>query len=65
LAREDSGTLIVLFFFAPSSSSFSVVVIYSDQLSLSFLDLYIGSKKEKFQSGVRLQEKEGKQKIGF
>jgi hypothetical protein len=51
------------FFFPPSS--FSVVVIYSDQLLLSFLDVYIGSKKEKFQSGVRLQEKEGKQKIGF
>jgi hypothetical protein len=53
-------------FFFPPSSSFSVVVIHSDQLLLSFfLVVYIGSKKEKFQSGVRLQEKEGKQKIGF
>jgi hypothetical protein len=65
LAREDSGTLLVLSFFPPPSSPFSVVVIHSDQLLLSFLVVYIGSKKEKFQSGVRLQEKEGKQKIGF
>jgi hypothetical protein len=53
------------FFSLPLPSSFSVVVIHSDQLLLSFLVVYIGSKKEKFQSGVRLQEKEGKQKIGF
>jgi hypothetical protein len=52
-------------FFPTPSSSFSVVVIHSDQLLLSFLVVYIGSKKGKFQSGVRLQEKEGKQKIGF